>query len=268
MIVEWNEHMFSADRARYPFSAQAAYRPPDERLAADPLAVYQERMRREAIDAAVLVQPEPYGDDHRLVLDCLARDREHLRVSSFFLPKDPDAPCKLAALVAREPGIVATRFHAHRGKEQYLDSFADDGVRNLWRQAAELGLIVELHIGPNYAAQAGEAIHAFPDVPVLIDHLAEPAYGTPEEYEDVLALAHLPNVYMKLSGLPHFAREAPLFLDALPLTRRIVDAFGPNRLVWGDGTPAIIDAHLPQFSEAERANVKGGTLAALLGFAA
>jgi predicted TIM-barrel fold metal-dependent hydrolase len=268
MIVEWNEHMFSADRARYPFSAQAAYRPPDERLAADPLAVYQERMRREAIDAAVLVQPEPYGDDHRLVLDCLGRDRRHLRVSSLFLPKDPDAPRKLAALVAREPGVVATRFHAHRGKEQYLDSFADEGVRNLWRQAAELGLIVELHIGPNYAAQAGEAIRAFPAVPVLIDHLAEPAYGTPEEYADVLALAALPNVYMKLSELQHFAKEAPLYPDALPLTRRVVAAFGPDRLVWGGGTPAIIDAHLPQCSEAERTKVKGGTLAALLGFAA
>jgi L-fuconolactonase len=267
MIVEWNEHMFSADRARYPFSAQAAYHPPDERLAADPLAVYQERMRREAIDAAVLVQPEPYGDDHRLVLDCLGRDRRHLRVSSLFLPKDPDAPRKLAALVAREPGVVATRFHAHRGKEQYLDSFADEGVRNLWRQAAELGLIVELHIGPHYAAQAGEAIRAFPSTNVLIDHLAEPAYGAPEEYADVLALAQLPNVYMKLSELQHFAKEPPLYPDALPLTRRVVAAFGPDRLVWGGGTPAIIDAHLPQCSEAECAKVKGGTLAGLLSFA-
>jgi hypothetical protein len=35
----------------------------------------------------------------------------------------------------------------------------------------------------------------------------------------VLALAHLPNVYMKLSGLPHFAREAPLFLVVLPRFR-------------------------------------------------
>src|SRR5947209_1788506 len=103
MIVEWNEHMFSADRARYPVYAQAAYLPPDERFVPDPLSVYQERMRREGIDRAVLVQPEPYGDDHRLVLDCLARDRERLRASSLFLPKDPDAPRKLAALVAQEP---------------------------------------------------------------------------------------------------------------------------------------------------------------------
>jgi L-fuconolactonase len=198
------------------------------------------------------------------VLDCLARDRAHLRAASLFLPKDPDAPRKLAALVAREPGIVATRFHAHRGKEQYLDSFADAGVRALWRQAADLGLIVELHIGPNYAAQAAEAIRAFPETPVLIDHLAEPAYGTPEEYADVLALAALPNVIMKLSGLNHFAKESPLYLDARPLTARVVAAFGPDRLVWGADAPAIVDAHMPEYSEEDRAKVKGGNLAALL----
>lgn len=268
MIVEWNEHMFSADRARYPFFAQAAYTPSDAMMKPDPLAVYQERMRREGIDRAVLVQPEPYGDDHRLVLDCLARDRKRLRATAFFLPKDPDAPRKLAALVAEEPGIVATRFHAHRGKEHYQDSFADAGVRALWQQAADLGLIVELHIGPNYAADAAAAIRAFPDTPVLVDHLAEPASGMPDEYEDVLALAALPNVIMKLSGLNHFAKDAPLYLDARPLTARVIAAFGPERLVWGAGTPAIVDAHMPDYSDADRARVKGGNVAALLGFAA
>lgn len=267
MIVEWNAHMFSADRDRYPFHPQAAYVPDASRLHADPLAVYEERMRREGIDRAVLVHPEPYGDDHALILDCLARDRERFRGTALFYPKDPDAPRKLAALVAREPRIVALRFHAHRGKEGYLDSFADDGVRALWRQAADLGLIVELHIGPNYAAQAAGAIAAFPDTPVLIDHLAEPALGDEAEYADVLDLARFPNVSMKLSGLNHFSQDAPLHLDAKPLTRRVADAFGPERLVWGSGAPRIVDAHLDHLSETDRAKVKGGNLAALLGFA-
>jgi predicted TIM-barrel fold metal-dependent hydrolase len=51
-----------------------------------------------------------------------------------------------------------------------------------------------LHIGPNYAAQA-------------------------EEYADLLALAALPNVYVKFSGLQSFAKEPPWYPDMLPLTR-------------------------------------------------
>ena len=267
MIVEWNAHPFSQDQHRYPFHPRATYIPDPSRLAADPLADYHERMRREGIDRAVLVQPEPYGDDHRLVLDCLARDPARLRATCLFYPDDPEAPRKLAALCRREPRIVALRFHAHRGKEQYLAGFADPGVRALWRQAAELGLIVELHIGPNYAAGAADAIRAYPDVTVLVDHLAEPATGDAAEYEAVLGLARFARVYMKLSGLNHFSRAAPLYLDAKPLTRRVAAAFGPDRLVWGGGTPRIIDAHLDHWSEGERDRVKGGNLAALLGFA-
>jgi predicted TIM-barrel fold metal-dependent hydrolase len=266
MIVDWGTHMFSRDRRRYPFHQQAAYIPDESMLQDDPLATYLEYMRREGIDRAVLVQPEPYGDDHALLLECLEREPERLRGVSLFYPKDPDAPRKLAELVGREPRIVATRFHAHRGKETYLDSFADDGVRALWRAAAELGLVVELHIGPNYAADAAGAIAAFPGVPVLIDHLAEPHMGSPVEYAEVLGLARFDNVYMKLSGLSHISDDAPLYLDVRRFTRLVADAFGPRRLVWGNDTPQVVDAQLEHFSATERAQVKGGNLAALLGF--
>jgi predicted TIM-barrel fold metal-dependent hydrolase len=268
MTIEWNVHMFSADLQRYPFHPQASYRPEVATLPIDPLAAYLERLRADGIDRGVLVQPEPYGDDHRLVLDCLQREPKRLKGTSLFYPRDPDAPAKLEALVKQEPRIVATRFHAHRGKEEYLDSFSDSGVRALWKKAAELGLIVELHIGPNYAQQAGEAIRAFRGTPVLIDHLAEPHMGDAVEFAHVLDLARLPDVYMKLSGLSHFSKDAPLYRDARPFTRRVIEAFGPDRLVWGSGTPEIVDAHMPDHSEADRRRVKGGNLARLLRWSA
>ena len=265
MIVDWGAHMFSRDQQRFPYHPAATYTPGDSMLLDDPLAAHLEYMRREGIDRAVLVQPEPYGDDHALLLECLAGEPERLRGASLFYPKDPDAPRKLAELVRRESRIVAVRFHAHRGKETYLSSFADDGVRALWRAAAELGLIVELHIGPNYAADAAAAIAAYPGVPVLVDHLAEPHMGSAVEYAEVLGLARFDNVYMKLSGLGHISEDAPLYQDVRRFTRLVADAFGPRRLVWGNDPPQVVDAHLEHFSAAERAMVKGGNLAALLG---
>ena len=266
MIVEWNAHMFSRDESRYPFHPRAAYRPQADRLPDDPLGEYLRRLDEAGIDRAVIVHPEPYGDDHRLVLDCLAREPERLRGTCLFYPDDPDGPRKLADLVQRERRIVAVRFHAHRGKEQYLSGFADPGVRALWERAGELGLMVELHIGPNYAAQSGEAIRAYPGVPVLIDHLAEAKLGTAVEYADVLALAHYPNVWMKLSGLNHFATDGPLYLSARPFTRLVIDRFGPDQLVLGSGSPQIVDAHLEHLPDAEREKVKGGNRARLLGW--
>ena len=266
MIVDWGAHMFSRDRRRFPFHPQATYIPNDSALLDDPLTNYLDYMRCEGIDRAVLVQPEPYGDDHALLIECLAREPGRMRGASLFYPRDPDAPRKLAELVKREPHIVAVRFHAHRGKESYLGSFADDGVRALWRAAAELGLVVELHIGPNYAADAAAAIAAYPSVPVLIDHLAEPQMGNPVEYAEVLGLARFDNVSMKISGLSHISDDAPLYMDVKRFTRLVADTFGPQRLVWGNDPPQAVDAQLDHLSAAECALVKGGNLAALLGF--
>lgn len=264
MIIEWNVHIFSADTSRYPFHPRAVYTPDPAHLAADPLADYLAHMAAEGIDRAILVHPEPYGDDHRLVLDCLQREPDRFLGTSLFYPRDADAPAKLTALVQQEPKIIATRFHAHRGKLDYLESFAEPGVIALWERASQLGLVVELHIGPDFGAQVAPLIARFPHTLVVIDHLAEPHMGTAVEFAEILALAKFDNVYMKLSGLDHFADDAPLYLSALNFTRQVADTFGPDRLVWGSGTPAIVDAHLAHFSGAEREQVKGGNLAQLL----
>jgi predicted TIM-barrel fold metal-dependent hydrolase len=265
LVIEWNQHMFSSNVQKFPYHPKAAYKPDPAKNPADPLAVYQKHMADEGIDRALFVQPEPYGDDHRLVLDCLHRTSpDKFKGTSLFYPKDGEAPKKLAALVKSEPRICSTRFHAHRGKEMYLNSFADSGVRALWKQAVDLGLVIELHIGPNYARSAGQAIAAFPGCKVLIDHLAEQAMGTPAEFADVLDLSKYPNVYMKLSGLNHYAKDAPLYTSSLPFTRRVIAEFGPERMVWGSGTPKIVDAHMKGYPAADIAKVKGGNLKALL----
>lgn len=267
MIIEWNAHMFSSDTERYPFHSNAAYVPDSSRWEKDPLAAYMQEMKKEGIDRAVLVHPEPYGDDHRLALDCVARHPDLFRTTALFYPKDTDSPAKLKKLLAANEGtIVAHRFHAHQGKENYLDSFDDQTVHDLWVTAGEAGVFNELHIDSKYAPQVEKLIKRYPQFPVLIDHLAEAKYHSPPQFGDVVKLAQYDNVYMKLSGINHFAADEPLYESAIPFTRWIADAFGPDRLVWGSGTPRIVDIHLSHWSEADRAKVKGDTLQRLLGF--
>lgn len=91
MIIEWNAHMFSSATDRYPFHPRAAYVPGEERRSADPVAEYSERMQAEGIDRAVLVHPEPYGDDHSLVIDCVAEQPTLFKTTALFYPDDPDA---------------------------------------------------------------------------------------------------------------------------------------------------------------------------------
>ena len=265
MIIEWNTHIFSPDLERYPFHEKAAYTPNVSIQPADPLKAYLAHMDQHGIDRAMLVHPEPYGDDHRLVLDCLEQEQERVKGTCLFYPRDPDAPRKMEALIAQQPRIIATRFHAHRGKETYLDSLTSPEVRRIWEKALDLDLIIELHIGPDHAQGAAEMLRDYPESTVLIDHLAEPHMGDAVEYAGVLDLADFDTVYMKLSGLNHFATDAPLYLSARPFTRRVIQAFGPDKMVWGSGTPEIVDAHLSEYTEADRQKVKGDNLARLLG---
>lgn len=263
-IIEWNAHIFSPDIEKYPFHAKATYQPDVSKNPQDPLGAYLERMHQEGIDRAVIVHPEPYGDDHSLILDCLKREPERLRGTSLFYPRDPEAPRKLKELVENEPRIIATRFHALKGNQSYLDSFTDPGVIALWRQAYELDIVIELHIGPDYAAQAAKLLEEFAGSKVLVDHLAEPHLGNAVEYSEVLELARFPNCYMKLSGLNHFATDEPLYESARSFTRRVIREFGPNKVVWGSGSPRIVDAHMPGYTREEIAMVKGGNIRRLL----
>jgi len=267
MIIEWNVHMFSSDTERYPFHSQAAYTPKPEMREADPLTEYLVRMEEEGIDRAVLVHPEPYGDDHRLALDCVAARPDLFKTTALFYPKDPEAPTKLKRLVGEHgDSLVAFRFHAHEGKRQYLDSFDDPNVRELWKTAGELGLIIELHIGPDYSAQVARLVKEFSDFTVLVDHMAEAKFGSGPEFSETVRMSELDNVYMKLSGLNHYAEDEPLYESVIPFSRWVADSFGPDRMVWGSGTPGIVDAHLAHWSESDRAKVKGGNLQRLLGF--
>lgn len=267
MIIEWNAHMFSSDTERYPFHPKSVYQPKPEMRSADPLADYMQRMSDEGIDRAVLVHPEPYGDDHRLALDCVAQRPDLFKTTALFYPKDPDAPQKLESLLEKHAGVlVANRFHGHEGKRGYLDTFADQTVRDMWEVAGSAGIINELHIDSSYAAQVEVLIRDNPSYPVLIDHLAEAKYGSAPDFAAVIELAKYPNVYMKLSGLNHFATDEPLYESAKPFTQWVSGAFGPERTVWGSGTPGIVDAHLSHWSEADRDLVKGGNLQVLLGF--
>jgi L-fuconolactonase len=268
VVIEWNQHMFSQNVAKFPYSPRATYRPDAAKNPADPLVAYQKRMKDVGIDKALFVQPEPYGDDHTLVLDCLSRTApEQFKGTSLFYPRDADAPQKLAALVKAHPRICSTRFHLHRGNTAYFDSFADPGVRALWGKGVDLGLVIELDIGPDAARDAGRAIAAFPGCKVLVDHLANPKTGSPWEYADVLDLARFPNVYMKLSGVGYIADDKPYYESVLPFTRRIIKEFGADRMVWGGDTPQLVDVHMKGYSAADIAKVKGGNLKRLLNWA-
>jgi predicted TIM-barrel fold metal-dependent hydrolase len=148
-------------------------------------------------------------------------------------------------------------------------------MATVWKEADSLGLAIQMHFVPAHAGGIHALASKFSGVPVVLDHLGRPGQGTASQYENVLRLAKLPNTYMKFSGWAHASKQNPPHADLKPLIRKIYDAFGSNRILWGglgmntaafEQNLATLAALFDFADENERALIRGINAAKLYKF--
>lgn len=113
-------------------------------------------------------------------------------------------------------------------------------------QLAKFGFSYDILIKPPQMKAALELIHALPDIPFVIDHLAKPYIAAGEKNawaKNIRALAAFPHVYCKLSGMVTEANwcqwtNAQLF----PYMEVVLGAFGADRLMFGSDWPVCLVA--------------------------
>jgi predicted TIM-barrel fold metal-dependent hydrolase len=239
-LIETHIHLFAGD-PRFPYNG-GSYAP--HKL---PVEEYVKFAIEARIDHAVIVHPEPYQDDHRYLEYCFAQEPSpgFFKGTCLFDPIDPETPKRMQALVKRNPGrIVGLRIHEiHEAGTPSTTSglIRDRDLNNpqmamTWHATHELGLAIQIHCIPHYAPSIGELASRFRDTPVILDHLARPGQGTPEEYEQVLKLAQIPRVYMKFSatGVTSASKQPFPHADAKPLVKRVYQAFGADKIILGE----------------------------------
>jgi predicted TIM-barrel fold metal-dependent hydrolase len=240
-LIESHVHLFSADPARWPLNP-LSYKP-----APLPVEEYVKFAIAARIDHAVAVQPEPYQDDHRYLEYAFTQEpfRGFFKGTCLFDPIDPRTPRRMKELMERNPNrIVALRIHelypagtppARTGAIRDRD-LKDPQMLLTWRAAHELGLVMQIQSTPRFAVPIRELGEKVPGMPILLDHLDRPGQGTPEEYAQVLALAKPPQFYIKFTetGVQSASKEPFPHLDAKPLVKRVYEAFGPERILWGE----------------------------------
>jgi predicted TIM-barrel fold metal-dependent hydrolase len=170
-------------------------------------------------------------------------------------------------------GTPSTRVGAIRDRDM-----TDPQMAVTWRAAHELGLMIQMHCIPYYAPQIGKLASEFRQMQVLLDHSGRPGEGTAEDYEQILKLGELPNVYMKFSGtgIASAARRGSPYPDPRQLVRKVVGAFGSGRVVWAEMgiNAASFEKAVAQFdslfdfvSDTDKANIRGLNSAKLFAFA-
>lgn len=76
---------------------------------------------------------------------------------------------------------------------------------------------------------------------VCIDHMADCPIDQSDELAKLLRLARYPRVYVKLSHLWLLSKQDYPYRDTHDQVRRLYDAFGPQRLMWGTDWPGVED---------------------------
>ena len=176
------------------------------------------------VDFAVVVQPEPYQDDHRYLEHCLAVGKGRLKGTLLVFADRPGSLEQLPDL-AKRLAVVTARVHAYLPDR--LPPFGLPELRRLWRLAGEHDLAVQLHFTLAHAAGFEPLLREFKDTRVIVDHLGRPFGAPADDYDRVVRWSALPNVVMKLSSLP--APDASEAVSLPRVVKRLAEAFGQAR---------------------------------------
>ena len=117
----------------------------------------------------------------------------------------------------------------------------------LWKRCDSLKVPMTLLAPISRIPDCQKLIDRFPDLTVVIDHMADCPVDHPEELEKLIALVRYPKVFVKISHTWSLSKQGYPWTDSQALVKRLYDKFGPQRLMWATDWPIAKDiATYPQ----------------------
>jgi L-fuconolactonase len=221
------------------------------------LSDYAAAAARAQISGSVLVQVLADAQETREFLALAARSETVAAVVGWADLTRPDLSDELGAL-SGSPGGEFLRGIRHLVQgEPDPRWLARDEVRAGLRHVAAAGLTYDLLVLPHQLPAAIETVRALPELSFVLDHLAKPPISSGELQPWaalVRQLAAEPNVTAKLSGIITEAIWTNWDAAVLrPYVEVALDAFGPERLMFGSDWPVcLLAGSLPAWTETAR----------------
>jgi L-fuconolactonase len=191
----------------------------------------------QGIDATVVVQTVTAAEETPELLALAADEGLIAGVVGWVDLTAPDVAEALAALDGQ--WLVGIRHQVQIEPDPRWLCRAD--VRRGLRAVADAGLVYDLLTLPPQLPAAIETVRALEDLVFVVDHLSKPpiASGELEPWAmHIRALARCENVVCKLSGLVTEARWDTWTVDDLrPYADTVLEAFGPDRVMFGSDWP-------------------------------
>ena len=154
-------------------------------------------------------------------------------------PRDPEAGDLVAAAALDRPRQAGVRItpHIHLNGVARFEAGEWDGIIAACAKERYPVFCLLSGWGGN-VGMLERVARKFPDAPLVLDHTGiplGPGGASEDGVRSLLALAKYPNVFVKWCGAPRLAPpgEGFPFPTAVGILVRAVEAFGPQRLLWG-----------------------------------
>ncbi len=277
-VIDTHMHVWSGDLQRWPFDHPYS---PDfkSKTTAATGEILVEEMDRFGVTHCILVQTIFHGWDNTYTAYCLKKYPGRFKAHGLIDPTDPRVAEKLEYWM-KEHGLSGMRFspiyyvNGNHGGDDWLTSRAH---HQAWKKASELGAVFNYFIHTDQLPKLEQMVRRYPQVSIVIDHMSQIDLGVDDPLpalKKLLALSRYPNVAVKISDLTSVSKSGKYpFPDAYPWVKRVYDAFGPDRLLWGTGYPGAVRAdfqrptvkkelelireHIPFFTNQDRAKILG-----------
>ncbi|WP_157793096.1 amidohydrolase family protein [Bordetella genomosp. 8] len=185
------------------------------------------------VQRAIIVPPSPVGDSNDTALEAAARYPERLAIMGRFNPEAPDARERLADWLD-QPNMLGIRMTFHKPK--WSGWLEPGGMDWFWAACERLDIPLMLFV-PGHVDKIPYLAQRYPGLRMVLDHMARRSNlrdaAAFADLDDLLALARFPNVSVKASAAPCYSNEPYPFANLYPYLKRIFEAFGPRRTMWG-----------------------------------
>ncbi|MDR3410027.1 MAG: amidohydrolase family protein [Formivibrio sp.] len=235
LLIDSHVHVWKRDPA-FPFS------PLRKAPTVDATAeMVLDLMKANGVSRTVLIQMIHYMWDNSYLADVLKRYPQYFLGVCRVNPEDPAAPDTLSKLV-QEQGFHGVRISPYASAE--YDWIKGPLMPPLWRRCNELKVPMTVLTEAPRLREIVPLIEKNPELTVVIDHMADIKPDRLDQLQWLLDLARYPKVFVKISHMWSISKQPYPYADSMDQVKRLFDAFGPKRLMWGTDWPVSLP-HLP-----------------------
>jgi len=231
--IDAHVHVWTPDVKKYPISKRfkkSDMQPPS--FTAEELLKHCKPV---GVDRIVLIQMSFYEYDHSYMSEVMAANKGIFSGVALIDYQADDVVDQMKKLASQQ--MRGFRLHSTGNTKAWVD---DLGMNKLWRNAAKEGLAVCPLINPADIPNIDALCKKHPDTTVVVDHFARIGVNgkiKPNDLEMLCRLARFRNTYVKTSAFYALGKKKPPYDDLIPMIRKVVDSFGPERLMWGSDCP-------------------------------